>query len=117
MRMSADGSAAASLPWLRTHVYRLGGQPGRHSSLRCAIEPGDLATLQGSEGLYMSLESDPDPQLEEIIAHRVHVGYNASPEVATLPPGCMPRGQGKAKRTIGFNERQKLMAPQRVGGT
>lgn len=115
--MLVHGSAAASLLWLRTHVYRLGDQPGRHSSLRCAKEREALATRQDSEGPCMTLESDADSRLDEIIAHRVHVGYNASPEVAILPPGCMPRGQRKAKRTVGFNERQKLIAPQRAGGT
>jgi hypothetical protein len=115
--MLVCGSATARWLSLRTHVYRLGDQPDRHSSLRCAGEHEDLATPHGTEGLYMLLESGADPRLEEIIAHRVHVGYNASPEVTILPPGCMPRRQGKAKTTIGFNERQKLIAPQRAGGT
>jgi phenylacetate-CoA ligase len=113
-RIDADdivvpGGVVINRTYLEDILLRVNG-----AGTEYVVAVGDHPTRKGLARLYIAIEGDADPSLAESIAHRVQVEYNHRPEVTILPPGSMPRRQGKARRVTGFDEYQKLVAPVSV---
>jgi phenylacetate-CoA ligase len=85
------------------------------SGVEYAVTVADHPTRKGLQRLCIAIEGDPEANIAEVITHRVRVEYNHSPLVTVMPPGSVPRRQGKAKRIYSPEEYHALLE-QCIGG-
>jgi phenylacetate-CoA ligase len=110
-RISADdivipGGMVVNRAYLEEVVLAIDG-----ASCEYAVTVAEDPLRVGLKRLYIAIEGDGDPAIDDAVIGRFRQEYNYTPVVHVLPQGAIPRVWGKAKRVFTPDEYEGLVRP------